>query len=58
MPIIWPFDISDKNTYYPKLMYTVMLILIFDFSKFVFVTLLYIHISPPYNVHIISGIIT
>ena len=49
MPTISPFGISDKNTYYPKLMYSVMLILIFDFSKFVFVTLLYIHfayISP------------
>ena len=58
MPTISPFGISDKNTYYPKLMYNAMLIFIFDFSKFVFVILLYIHftyISPikyTYHIHI------
>ena len=52
MPTISPFGISDKNTYKPKLMYT-NCHTNFDFSKFIFVKLLYIHlhISPSYIRH-------
>ena len=51
MPKISPFGISDKNTYNLILMYTYDMN--FDFSKFIFVNLMYIHphIFPSYIRH-------
>ena len=52
LPRISPFGISDKNTYKPKLMY-INWHVDFDFSKFIFVKLLYIHLNifPSYIRH-------